>query len=76
LKSTQTFDARKLMTKAKMDAGSEGDVPVWPSLKVKVFRMLVGLWVHVRCRHHGHNPVALLHPNAVELDVLPHEAGL
>jgi hypothetical protein len=37
LKGAHAFNACKLMAKAEMDPGAEGDVPVWSSLKVELF---------------------------------------
>src|SRR5262249_23539607 len=76
LKGAHAFDACKLMAKAEMDAGSEGDVPVRSSLKVELFGMVVCLRVHIGCRHHGHDSVALFQPNSAKRNVLSHEARL
>ena len=52
------------------------DVPVRPALEIEPLGMLVRLRVHVGRRQHGHDPVALLQPDAAKLDVLSHKARL
>jgi hypothetical protein len=50
------FNPRKLMAKAEMDSGAEGNVPVWPALQIS--RSNAGL--RVSCwRPHDNDPVAL-----------------
>ena len=76
LQGAHAFDAGKLMAKAEMDPGAEGEMPVRPALKIEPFGMLVCLRVHIGSRHHGHDPVAPLHLDAAKLRVLSHEARL
>ena len=64
------------MAKAEMNPGPEGDVSVRSPLKIELFGMLVCLRVHIGGRHHGHDPVALLQPDAAKLRILSHEARL
>src|SRR5690348_13973710 len=71
-----TFNTRKLVAQAKMDAGTEGDVPVRPPFEIELFRMLVRFRIEVRSGQHGHDLVTLLQPGAAKVHVLSHEARL
>ena len=64
------------MAKAEMDSSPERDVPIGPPLKIQSSGVFDRLRVHVGCRDHGHDPVALLQAHAVELGVPSHGARL
>src|SRR6266403_831025 len=68
------FDPRKLMAKAEMDPGAEGDVPVRPALQIEPFGMSVCLRVHVGGCQHDHDPVALSQSDAAEFDIFAYVA--
>src|SRR5262249_56141878 len=70
------LDARKLRAEAKVDSGAEGDVVVRPPLHVETLGIFVRLRVHVGRNQHGHDLLALLHADTVELDIVAYEAWL
>jgi hypothetical protein len=53
------FDARELVAEAEMDARPEGNVPVRLPLEIEPFGVFVRRRVHVGCRQHGHDLIAL-----------------
>ena len=59
-----------------MNPGAEGDMPIRPSLKIKLSRMFVRLRIEVPGCQHGHDFVPLLQPDAAKLHVLSHETRL
>src|SRR5688572_23872781 len=59
LESASAFDAGELMAEAKMNARSERDVPVRPSLEIEPLGALVRSRVEVGGREHGHDLVVL-----------------
>ena len=53
-----------------MNSGTESDMPVRSSLKVKLFRIGIGRRVHIRRRQHDHDLVAFFNrtpPSSVSL---------
>ena len=59
-----------------MDSGAERQMPVRLALQIEPIGIVVGRRIQVRCNDHGHDPVALLQSDAVELQSLPHIARL
>ena len=62
------------MAEAKMDSGAEGDMPVRPPLEIEPLRLRIRLRIQIGRDDHGHDLVALLQANTLELDVVAHIA--
>jgi hypothetical protein len=76
LQGAHALDARKLMAKAKVDSGAEGDVVARPPLHVETPGIFVRLRVHAGRNQYGHDLLALLYGDTVELDIVAYEAWI
>ena len=70
------FDARELMAKAEVNAGSERKMTVGRPLEVQAFGILVRRRVHVGGHEHRHDPRVLAEPHAAEIDITAHDTRL
>jgi hypothetical protein len=70
------FQAGELMTEAKMNARAEGNMPVWPSREVELFRLRVRPRIHVPGREPGGYLVATFEPHTAQVGILAHIARL
>jgi hypothetical protein len=67
---------RELIAEAKVDAGAEGEMTVWMPVELEPLRMIVCGRIGIAGDDHGHDPLALLEPHALELHIGAHEARL
>jgi hypothetical protein len=64
------------MAKTKVDTRPESEMPVGLSFEIESFGMFVRFRVHIGCRQHGHDLLALPQANAIEVNVPAHKARL
>src|SRR5262245_61061043 len=69
LQRAYPLDARELMAEAEMDAGAEGHMPIRLALEIELLRMRIGLRIEVCGHQHGNDLLALLQPDAAQLEV-------
>src|SRR5690349_22878132 len=69
-----SLQPRQLVSEAEMNAGAEGEMPVRPPREVETFGMLVGRGIEIGRRDHGHDLIAALQRDPLDLDILAHIA--